>query len=169
MFSVVSIAIDHLISTHQEHGLVNTPDGDVMLKCDRRQEALAFPDFNPHFDAVGELARIGRFVPVHVVWASRSELMCVLPASPSPFVLTKTATLQPEALARLVVGGSGGRFDYAACRRSFSALLPILLIMHLNLMPARQLVQEVPDRVAQVISDVLDGLGVSVPAERSRL
>jgi hypothetical protein len=61
-------------------------------------------------------------VPVHVVWASRSELMCVLPASPSPFVLTKTATLQPEALARLVVGGSGGRFDYAACRRSFSAL-----------------------------------------------
>ncbi|KAJ7921185.1 Alpha/beta hydrolase family-domain-containing protein [Mycena leptocephala] len=134
-----------------EHGLVNTPDGDVMLKCDRRQEALAFPDFNPHFDAVGELARIGRFVPVHVVWASRSELI--------PKLLQDSLS-EARAVASItrLVGGHLVRL-----------LLPFLLIMHLNLMPTRQLVQEVPDRVAQVISDVLDGLGVSVRAERSRL
>jgi hypothetical protein len=32
---------------------------------------------NPHFDAAAELARIGRFVPVHLVWGAQSDLMCV--------------------------------------------------------------------------------------------
>ncbi|KAJ7728456.1 Alpha/Beta hydrolase protein [Mycena metata] len=58
-----------------EHGLVDTPDGDVTLKCNRRQEASAFPDVHPHFSAVNELTRIGRNVPIHVVWGSRSELV----------------------------------------------------------------------------------------------
>ncbi|KAJ7015807.1 Alpha/Beta hydrolase protein [Mycena alexandri] len=58
-----------------EHGLVDTPDGDVTLKCDRRQEASAFPDVHPHFSAVNELTRICRDVPIHIVWASRSKLI----------------------------------------------------------------------------------------------
>ncbi|KAJ7853346.1 Alpha/beta hydrolase fold-1 [Mycena olivaceomarginata] len=58
-----------------DHGLASTPSGDVSLKCDRRQEARAFPDVHPHFDAVVELGRISRAVPVHLVWASRSELI----------------------------------------------------------------------------------------------
>jgi len=60
-----------------EHGLVDTPNGGVRLKCDRRQEALAFPDVHPHFDAVTELGRVtaGGALPVHLIWASRSELI----------------------------------------------------------------------------------------------
>ncbi|KAJ7443108.1 Alpha/beta hydrolase family-domain-containing protein [Mycena latifolia] len=58
-----------------ENGLADTPDGEVVLKCDRRQEAMAFPDVQPHFDAVEELARVCQAVPVHLVWANRSHLM----------------------------------------------------------------------------------------------
>ncbi|KAJ6564055.1 Alpha/Beta hydrolase protein [Mycena capillaripes] len=60
-----------------DHALTDTPDGSgcVTLKCDRRQEALAFPDVHPHFDAAAELSRISCFVPVHLVWGTRSELV----------------------------------------------------------------------------------------------
>ncbi|KAJ7697826.1 Alpha/Beta hydrolase protein [Mycena rosella] len=58
-----------------EYGLADTPDGRVALKCDRRQEAMAFPDVEPHFDAVEELSRVSRDVPVHLVWATGSRLM----------------------------------------------------------------------------------------------
>ncbi|KAJ7492962.1 Alpha/beta hydrolase fold-1 [Mycena galericulata] len=56
-------------------GLRTTPDGEVTLKCDRRQEAIAYPDVHPHFDAVDELARICRSVPVHLVWANQSDFV----------------------------------------------------------------------------------------------
>ncbi|KAJ7166984.1 Alpha/Beta hydrolase protein [Mycena filopes] len=58
-----------------KYGLVDAAEGGVTLKCDRRQEASAFPDVQPHFAAVDELKRVGRNVPVHIVWASRSELI----------------------------------------------------------------------------------------------
>ncbi|KAJ7214162.1 Alpha/Beta hydrolase protein [Mycena haematopus] len=58
-----------------EHGLVDTPEGGVKLKCDRRHEALAFPDVHPHFDALTELGRIRGAVAVHLVWAARSEFV----------------------------------------------------------------------------------------------
>ncbi|KAJ7167011.1 Alpha/beta hydrolase fold-1 [Mycena filopes] len=62
-----------------EHGLVETAEGEgVTLKCDRQQEAGAFADVQPHFTAVEELKRIGRDVPVHLVWALRSELLSPL-------------------------------------------------------------------------------------------
>ncbi|KAJ7492901.1 Alpha/Beta hydrolase protein [Mycena galericulata] len=56
-----------------EFRLRETPDGDVTLKCDRRQEAIAYPDVHPHFDAVDEIARVCRTMPIHLVWASRSN------------------------------------------------------------------------------------------------
>ncbi|KAJ7869374.1 Alpha/beta hydrolase family-domain-containing protein [Mycena leptocephala] len=94
-------------------------------------EALAFPDVNPHFDAAAELARIGRFVPVHLVWGAQSDLI------PKSFqdVLSEGRTV--ASITRL----EGGHM----------------------------LVQETPDRVAQVISRVLDTVGVGVHMERSRL
>nr|GAT52936.1 predicted protein [Mycena chlorophos] len=59
-----------------EHGLVDSEaDGGVHLKCDPRQEALAFPDLEPHFAALDEIGRISRAVPMHVVWARRSEIL----------------------------------------------------------------------------------------------
>ncbi|KAJ6512286.1 Alpha/Beta hydrolase protein [Mycena vulgaris] len=58
-----------------ESGLTDTPDGEVALKCDRRQEAIAYPDVDPHIEAVNEIARVCRVVPVHLVWANRSHLV----------------------------------------------------------------------------------------------
>ncbi|KAJ7079902.1 Alpha/beta hydrolase family-domain-containing protein [Mycena epipterygia] len=58
-----------------EHGLAATPDGQVALKCDRRQEAASYPDVDPHFDAAHEIARVACAVPVHIVWANHSELV----------------------------------------------------------------------------------------------
>ncbi|KAJ7064977.1 Alpha/beta hydrolase family-domain-containing protein [Mycena amicta] len=60
-----------------EHGLVqsDTPGGGVHLKCDPRQEALSFPDIEPHFAAMDEIGRVSRAVPMHLVWAGRSEII----------------------------------------------------------------------------------------------
>ncbi|CAK5283257.1 unnamed protein product [Mycena citricolor] len=57
------------------HGLLRCADGSVALKCRPRDEALAFPDLEPHFAALDEIARVCRAVPIHVVWAKRSELV----------------------------------------------------------------------------------------------
>ncbi|KAK7052773.1 CN hydrolase domain-containing protein [Favolaschia claudopus] len=66
---------ERVLALFIEYGLDDTSIGDVKLKCDRRLEALAFPDVHPHFDAFAELGRISGRVPVHVIWASRSELV----------------------------------------------------------------------------------------------
>ncbi|KAJ7204123.1 Alpha/beta hydrolase fold-1 [Mycena pura] len=58
-----------------EHGLADADGDTVALKCDRRLEALAFPDVHPHFAAVGEFARMCHAVPIHLVWASRGEIV----------------------------------------------------------------------------------------------
>ncbi|KAJ7257738.1 Alpha/Beta hydrolase protein [Mycena rebaudengoi] len=58
-----------------EHGLTDTPDGKVTLKCDRRQEAISYPDVHPHFAALDEIGRVCAAVPVHVIWGDRAELV----------------------------------------------------------------------------------------------
>ncbi|KAJ7917192.1 Alpha/Beta hydrolase protein [Mycena leptocephala] len=50
-----------------DHGLADTPDGGVMIKGDRRQEALSYAD----------LGRISGTVPVHFIWGSGSPLVYV--------------------------------------------------------------------------------------------
>ncbi|KAJ6583606.1 hypothetical protein DFH09DRAFT_1144743, partial [Mycena vulgaris] len=57
-----------------EHGLEDTPDGAVALKCERRHEAQAYPEAVPHFAAVDEIERMCDMVPIHIVWATRSPL-----------------------------------------------------------------------------------------------
>ncbi|KAJ6583632.1 hypothetical protein DFH09DRAFT_1144777, partial [Mycena vulgaris] len=57
-----------------EHGLEDTPDGAVALKCDRRHEPHAYPEVTPHFAAVDEIERMCDAVPIHIVWAARSPL-----------------------------------------------------------------------------------------------
>ncbi|KAJ7175020.1 Alpha/beta hydrolase fold-1 [Mycena crocata] len=65
------------LQIYVDSGLEDAPDGsgEVSLKCDRRQEAIAFPDAEPHFAAVEELARVSGTVPVHLVWATKSDLV----------------------------------------------------------------------------------------------
>ncbi|KAF8189453.1 Alpha/beta hydrolase fold-1 [Mycena galopus ATCC 62051] len=58
-----------------EHGLQETADGGVKIKCDRRLEALSYTDVEPHFTAAKELGRISRTVPVHFIWGSGSPLV----------------------------------------------------------------------------------------------
>ncbi|KAJ6506825.1 Alpha/beta hydrolase fold-1 [Mycena sanguinolenta] len=125
-----------------EHGLTDTPDGSVKLKCDRRQEALAFPDVHPHFDAAAALARMmstnakrgGRGVQVHLVWARGSELI-------------------PKAIQDALSGTCAGA---SVTKVEGGHSLP----------------QESPLRVAHALVGVLGSVGVgadAVPPERSRL
>ncbi|KAJ7488182.1 Alpha/Beta hydrolase protein [Mycena latifolia] len=58
-----------LLSTH---GLADTPEGGVALKCAPKHEALSYTDVTPHFAAAQELFRISRTLPVHFVWARDS-------------------------------------------------------------------------------------------------
>ncbi|KAJ7624820.1 Alpha/beta hydrolase fold-1 [Roridomyces roridus] len=55
-----------------EHNLESTPDGGVITKADRRQEALCYVDTLPHFAAAEELRRISSHVPVHFIWGKES-------------------------------------------------------------------------------------------------
>ncbi|KAJ6576021.1 Alpha/Beta hydrolase protein [Mycena vulgaris] len=57
------------------YGLADAPDGGVVIKCDRRQEALSYPDVEPHFAAAQELGRISCTVPVHFIWGAESPLV----------------------------------------------------------------------------------------------
>ncbi|KAF7350206.1 AB hydrolase-1 domain-containing protein [Mycena venus] len=58
-----------------EYGLADTPDGGVMIKGDRKQEALSYADVEPQFAAAQELGRISRTVPVHFIWGSGSPVV----------------------------------------------------------------------------------------------
>ncbi|KAJ7031707.1 Alpha/beta hydrolase fold-1 [Mycena alexandri] len=64
-----------VLRTLIEHGLVDTSDGGVVIKCDRRQEALCYPDVEPHFTAAQELGRISGTIPVHFIWGDESPLV----------------------------------------------------------------------------------------------
>ncbi|KAF7343864.1 AB hydrolase-1 domain-containing protein [Mycena sanguinolenta] len=58
-----------------EHGLADAPDGGVAIKGDRLQEALSYPDVQPHFDAAQELCRISLNIPVHFIWGGEGSLV----------------------------------------------------------------------------------------------
>ncbi|KAJ7093412.1 Alpha/beta hydrolase fold-1 [Mycena belliarum] len=113
-----------VLRIYTEYGLADTPDGKVEVKCDRRQEALAYADPTPHFAAVEELARVSHAIPIHLVYASRSH------AVPRPV---------QDALPN------------AAANRVFASFT--------RLEGGHLLVQEDPDRVALMISTVLDSVG----------
>ena len=59
----------------KEHGLTETSDGQVALKCDKYQEANCYPDTFAHFDSVEQMRRICRAVPVHIVWGTQDDLV----------------------------------------------------------------------------------------------
>jgi len=54
---------------------VDMSDGGVAIKCDRRQEALCYPDVEPHFTAAQELGRISGTIPIHFIWGDKSPLV----------------------------------------------------------------------------------------------
>lgn len=51
------------------------PFGGVTLKCDKKQEAITYPDVEPHFEAPIQLGRICHALPIHIIWGAPSELM----------------------------------------------------------------------------------------------
>ncbi|KII83781.1 hypothetical protein PLICRDRAFT_58234 [Plicaturopsis crispa FD-325 SS-3] len=57
-----------------EHGLYD--DGArVVLKCDRKQEAISYPDVKPQFHGMTQLYRVCEALPVHVIWGDRSDIV----------------------------------------------------------------------------------------------
>ncbi|KAJ7446581.1 Alpha/beta hydrolase family-domain-containing protein [Mycena latifolia] len=62
-----------VLRIYTEHGLTDTADGAVTLKCPRREEATAYAYPLPHFAAVDELARVSPATPIHLLWANRSH------------------------------------------------------------------------------------------------
>ncbi|KAJ3889095.1 Alpha/beta hydrolase family-domain-containing protein [Lentinula edodes] len=59
-----------------EQGLYQKSPGSkaVSLKCDRKQEAISYPDVDGHFEATTELARVCRTLPVHVIWGTSNDM-----------------------------------------------------------------------------------------------
>ncbi|KAJ7109569.1 Alpha/Beta hydrolase protein [Mycena crocata] len=126
-----------VLRIYVDSGLEDTPDGGVALKCDRRQEASAFPDVEPHFAAVDELARVCRAVPVHLVWATRSDLV---PRRVQDSLSDASAGRVVASITR-VEGGHMARF---------SLQFPHLL----------ELVQEAPNHITAAICSALDAVRV---------
>ncbi|KAJ7131540.1 Alpha/Beta hydrolase protein [Mycena crocata] len=80
-----------------DHGLVDAPEGGVRIKCEKRQEALSYPDVEPHFCAAEELGRISHAVPVHFIWGNESPLV-------------------PQFVQESLCDGSGGRIAASVTR-----------------------------------------------------
>ncbi|THU89064.1 alpha/beta-hydrolase [Dendrothele bispora CBS 962.96] len=58
------------------YGLQDIPGSDrVTLKCDKKQEAVSYPDVDGHFEAPLELGRVSRVLPVHIVWGTNNDLV----------------------------------------------------------------------------------------------
>jgi len=58
-----------------EYGLEELPSGGVALKCDKNQEAIIYPDVEPHFEAPIQLSRICHLLPIHIIWGAPNDLM----------------------------------------------------------------------------------------------
>ncbi|KAF8816217.1 hypothetical protein BYT27DRAFT_7238055 [Phlegmacium glaucopus] len=56
-----------------EHGLEELPSGGVTLKCDKKQEAISYPDVEPHFEGTLQFGRICHSLPIHVIWGTRID------------------------------------------------------------------------------------------------
>ncbi|KAJ6561173.1 alpha/beta-hydrolase [Mycena vulgaris] len=64
-----------VLQTFVDHGLVETSDGGVALKCDKYQEANCCPDTYAHFDSVAQISRVCRTLPIHIVWGTKEGLI----------------------------------------------------------------------------------------------
>jgi len=64
-----------IVRLYTEYGLEELPSGKVTLKCDRKQEAVSFPDVEPHFEGAVHLGRICHAVPIHIIWGTRNDLV----------------------------------------------------------------------------------------------
>ncbi|KAF8891609.1 hypothetical protein CPB84DRAFT_1784093 [Gymnopilus junonius] len=67
---------ERVVKLYVKYGLENSPNGEgFTLKCDRKQESVSFPDVEPHFEGAIRLAEICRFVPIHLIWGTRNDLV----------------------------------------------------------------------------------------------
>lgn len=46
-----------------------------MLKCDKKQEAISYPDVDGHFDATAELGRVCHALPIHIIWGAKNDFV----------------------------------------------------------------------------------------------
>ncbi|PPQ76780.1 hypothetical protein CVT26_001952 [Gymnopilus dilepis] len=67
---------ERVVQLYVEYGLEDAFDGaGVVLKCDRKQESVSFPDVEPHFEGAAKLSEICQFVPIHLIWGTRNDLV----------------------------------------------------------------------------------------------
>ncbi|KAJ6498272.1 Alpha/beta hydrolase fold-1 [Mycena vulgaris] len=64
-----------VLRAHADHGLEETPDSKVTLKCDKLHEANCYMDKYAHFDSVDQVGRVCRTLPFHIVWGDRDEIV----------------------------------------------------------------------------------------------
>ncbi|KAJ7307784.1 Alpha/beta hydrolase family-domain-containing protein [Mycena albidolilacea] len=62
-----------MLQTLVEHGLSETPRGEITPKCDKHQESTCYPDTFAHFDSMKQVTRVWRTVPMHIVWGTRDD------------------------------------------------------------------------------------------------
>ncbi|PPQ72245.1 hypothetical protein CVT24_002345 [Panaeolus cyanescens] len=117
------------------YGLQDSPQGGVTLKCHRKQEAISYPDAEPHFEGAVQLSRICHALPVHIIWGTRNDLV-------------------PEFIQDSLSDVSQGCI--------VASVVKIKRAGHM-------VVQEQPDRLAHVISDMLNAIGSESSVERSKL
>jgi len=60
-----------------EYGLQDAPSppGGVILKCDRRQEAISYPDIEGHFEATTQMGYVCHALPIHIIWGSQEHFV----------------------------------------------------------------------------------------------
>ncbi|KAK0450346.1 Alpha/beta hydrolase fold-1 [Desarmillaria tabescens] len=87
---------ERVLDIFVKHGLQEHHQGGVALKCDRKQEAMSYPDVDGHFEATTELAKVCHAVPVHVIWGTYNDLVpnyfqdCLIDASQGRYVASMT-------------------------------------------------------------------------------
>lgn len=58
------------------YGLRELPGGGgVTLKCERKMEAVSYPDTEPHFEAAIQLCNVCHAIPIHLIWGTRNDLV----------------------------------------------------------------------------------------------
>ena len=50
----------------------------MTLKCERKMEAVSYPDTEPHFEAAIQLGNVCHTIPIHLIWGTRNDLVYVL-------------------------------------------------------------------------------------------
>jgi len=81
---------DRVLRVHVNQGLrlvdENDVRGPVTSKCDKRHEAASYTDFEPTFQAVEQIEKVCREIPIHVIFGAVNDLVprysqdCIDPA-----------------------------------------------------------------------------------------